>query len=163
MGKNDHVTLFHEPAHAADARVNGKLKGAQDGQQETVAGLTAAILMELYGLRDHTGNAWLYIAHYHEDPLTAICPAVDEGEQIMGVLLAFEPERADAQVARLACRRRWNGSTSPRTVDAFGKWRVEALLIELALRDLEAMTNHLLATRSDGRMCTRLLTGWQPK
>jgi hypothetical protein len=48
--------------------------------------------MEPHGLRDHTGNAWHYIAHYHDDPLTAICQAVGEVEQVLGVLLAWVPE-----------------------------------------------------------------------
>jgi hypothetical protein len=96
---HDEATFFHELAHAAHARVKGKLKGAQDGQQETVTELTAAVLMELYGLRDHTGNAWHHIGHYHADPLTAICQAVGEVEQVLGVLLAWAPEPMVAQEA----------------------------------------------------------------
>lgn len=90
VGTHDEAVWFHELAHAAHKRVQGHLQGGQDPKQETVAELAAAVLMELYGLRDHTGDAWQYIAGYNADPLVAICQAVGEVGQILAVLL--EPE-----------------------------------------------------------------------
>ena len=62
-------------AHAAHAKLEGKLQGGQDAGQETVAEFTAAVLMHLYGLGDRTGNCWKYIQYYASDPLQAIVKA----------------------------------------------------------------------------------------
>jgi antirestriction protein ArdC len=90
LATHDEATFFHELAHAAHKRLRGELKEGQDAEQETVADLAACVLMDLYGLRDDTGNTWKYIFHYHPDPLTAICKAVSEVEQVLAVLLAGE-------------------------------------------------------------------------
>jgi hypothetical protein len=86
LATHDEAVFFHELAHAAHARLE-KLKGGQHESQETVAELTACVLMEFYGLRDNTGNAWDYIARYADDPLTAITKALKTVEDVLGILL----------------------------------------------------------------------------
>ena len=85
--KFDLFTFFHELAHAIHARIAGELKGAQTAEQETVAEFTAAVLMDLYGYSDHTGNAWQYISHNAKDPLIAISKAMGTTEKVLKVLL----------------------------------------------------------------------------
>jgi len=88
IGTHDTKTFFHELAHAAHARVNGgSLAGGQQAGQETIAEFTAAVLMELYGLGDRSGNTWKYIRSYAKDPLTAIIKAVSTVEQVLALLL----------------------------------------------------------------------------
>lgn len=57
LGSYSPSVFFHELAHAMHARLCGKLENGQTREQETVAELTAAVLMNLYGYADHTGNA----------------------------------------------------------------------------------------------------------
>ncbi len=88
LGTQTESAFFHELAHAAHARINGgRLKGKQDTHQETVAEFTAAVLMELYGYRDHTGDAWNYIKSYAPDPLTAITKALATVEKVLDLLI----------------------------------------------------------------------------
>jgi len=86
LGTHDEATWFHELAHAIHQQVAGKLKGGQDVHQETVAELTAAVLVDLYGLPPHTGNAWQYIQSYAPEPLTAITKALADVEKILAWL-----------------------------------------------------------------------------
>lgn len=86
LGTQDPAVFFHELAHAIHARLTGKLRGDQQTDQEIVAEFTAAVLMELYGIRDHTGNAWRYIKHYASDPLQAITRALGTVEKVLAVL-----------------------------------------------------------------------------
>ena len=97
LGTTNPAVFFHELAHAAHRRVLGRLRGGQDAHQETVAELCAAILMELYGLGDATGNAWAYIKGYNADPLTAICKALADVSAILTLLLGDAP--AELEVA----------------------------------------------------------------
>jgi antirestriction protein ArdC len=90
LGTTDVKTFFHELAHAAHKRVNGKLKGGQDTHQEAVAELAATVLMHLYGFGDRTGNAWAYIAYYSDEPLEAITKALGDVELVLEVLLNHE-------------------------------------------------------------------------
>ncbi len=86
LGTKDTAVFFHELAHAVHARLEGKLQRGQQAQQEVVAEFTSTVLMELYGVRDHTGNAWQYIGKYAKDPLQAITKALGIVEQVMAVL-----------------------------------------------------------------------------
>ncbi len=86
IGTHDPSVFFHELAHAIHARIIGKLKGGQNSEQETVAEFTAAVLMDIYGLENHTGNAWRYISHYSDDPLVAITKALGTVEKVLAVL-----------------------------------------------------------------------------
>lgn len=87
MGTDDVYTWFHELAHAAHARANGKLEkgGTAESRQETVAELCACVLASLYS-HDYTGNAWNYISALHKDPLTAVVKAMAEVEKVLGVI-----------------------------------------------------------------------------
>lgn len=87
LGSHEAAVFFHELAHAAHARLEGRLKGGQHADQETVAEFTAAVLMHLYGLGDWAGNCWRYIQGYAADPLQAILKALATVEKILGLLL----------------------------------------------------------------------------
>ena len=86
LGTDDWETWFHELAHAALAKTNGKLKGGQHEDQEAAAELAAAVLMEMYGF-DRTGNAWRYINWYSSDPMRAIADAMADVETVLSVVL----------------------------------------------------------------------------
>lgn len=86
LGSADPAVFFHELAHAIHARLAGGLRGGQDARQEIVAEFSAAVLMELYGLRDHSGNAWRYIQAYAKDPLQSITKALGTVEKVLAVL-----------------------------------------------------------------------------
>jgi hypothetical protein len=90
LGSHDPEVFFHELAHAAHARLEGKLKGGQHAGQETVAEFTAAVLMHLYGLGDRTGNCWDYVQLYASDPLQAIVKALSTVEKVLALLLGSE-------------------------------------------------------------------------
>jgi len=100
LGSHDPQIFFHELAHAAHARVEGRLRGGQDPRQETVAEFTAAVLMHLYGLDDRTGNCWRYIQDYAQDPLLAIVKALSTAEKVLALLLADDTCRADSPSGR---------------------------------------------------------------
>ncbi|MBN1660248.1 MAG: hypothetical protein JXA93_17755 [Anaerolineae bacterium] len=87
LGSHDPGVFFHELAHAAHARIEGKLRGGQDPRQETVAEFTAAVLMHLYGLGDRAGNCWQYVKQYAADPLQAILTALGTVEKVLDLLL----------------------------------------------------------------------------
>lgn len=90
LGSHDVGVFFHELAHAIHARIDGKLKGGQHSDQETIAEFTSVVLMDLYGFTDNTGNAWNYIKQYSEDPLLAITKAIGTVERVLNVLLEEE-------------------------------------------------------------------------
>ena len=86
LGSHSPAVFFHELAHAAHAKLDGKLKGGQDTHQEAVAEFTATVLMELYGYGSRTGNCWKYISSYAADPLTAIVKALSDIEKVLELL-----------------------------------------------------------------------------
>jgi hypothetical protein len=93
LGTQDPAVWFHELAHIAHRQVKGELQGGQDPHQEATADLTAAVLMDLYGLGDRTGNTWEYISSYNpEDPIRAIMRATDEVGPILDYI--FDEGRA---------------------------------------------------------------------
>lgn len=87
LGSQDTRVFFHELTHAIHAKIEGGLKGGQHTNQETIAEFSTAVLMDFYGLGDHTGNAWKYISQYADEPLLAITRAMGTVEKIMEVLL----------------------------------------------------------------------------
>jgi len=90
LGTESPKVFFHELAHAAHAKIDGKIKGGQHGQQETIAEFTAAVLMELYGYGDSSGNAWNYIKGYYKDPLRAMNKALGKINQVLELLFEVE-------------------------------------------------------------------------
>ena len=90
LGTHQEKVFFHELAHAIHAHLNGQLERGQQTKQETVAEFTSAVLMQLYGLGDTTGNAWRYISTYAQDPLLAITKALGTVEQVLAVLMEGE-------------------------------------------------------------------------
>jgi len=91
LGSHSPAVFFHELTHAIHARIDGGLKGGQHTDQETVAEFCTAVLMNFYGYKDHTGNAWQYISRYSDKPLEAIGKAMGTVEQVLTVL--FENEK----------------------------------------------------------------------
>ena len=84
--------FFHELAHAIHYRVNPQVKPGKDkAKKETVAELTATVLMHLYGLGDRTGNCWDYIQSYASDPLVAITKALADIEQVLAFIEKQRP------------------------------------------------------------------------
>ncbi len=87
-------TFFHELAHAAHARVLGKLKGGQDPFQEIVAELSAQALCRIVGKQpiDTTGNSYRYIDHYAKkinlSPWAACLKVMAETEKVLNLILA---------------------------------------------------------------------------
>lgn len=59
----DQSTFFHELAHAAHKKIDGRLKGGQDTEQEIIAQLTAAVLARCYGMNVDS-ESYTYIASY---------------------------------------------------------------------------------------------------
>lgn len=66
LASHEESTFFHELAHAAHKRAKGELRPGQDWKQEVVAELMAAVLMRLFGRKNHDGNAYQYIRSYAE-------------------------------------------------------------------------------------------------
>lgn len=89
LGSDDLEPWFHELAHAALAKTNGRLKPGQHEDQEAAAELAAAVIMEMYGV-DRTGNAWRYISTYAKDPLSAIAKALADVEVVLSVVFGSD-------------------------------------------------------------------------
>ena len=92
LASHDEDTWFHELAHAAHRRVlGGQLVRGQDPRQEMVAGLAAAILAELYGMRLQVRRNVEYAKEYADrDPvraLRAILGTLDEAERVVQYIL----------------------------------------------------------------------------
>ncbi len=96
IGTHDPSVFFHEIAHAIHARIIGNLNGGQNAEQETVAEFTSAVLMDIYGLENHTGNAWHYISSYSDDPLVAITKAMGTVEKVLAVLFDYDQQMQKA-------------------------------------------------------------------
>jgi len=101
LATHDEQVFFHELAHAAHQRVNGKLKPGQDWQQEVVAELTAAVLMRLYGRRANDGGSYRYIRTYAEKAKKNVhqaCLAVlrEAGQVLEAILTTQEGIRVAA-------------------------------------------------------------------
>ena len=90
IGTHDESVFFHELGHDIHAKIDGDLKGGQQTDQETVAEFTSAVLMDFYGIRDNSGNAWQYISQYSKEPLLAITKALGTVEKVLAVLLESE-------------------------------------------------------------------------
>ena len=87
LGTADPHVFFHELAHCLHRRVDPDDFVASDKpRKEAVADFTAAVLMEVYGLRDQSGQTWNYISWFHKDPLKAIYAALGIVENILGLL-----------------------------------------------------------------------------
>ena len=65
LATHDEDVFFHELAHAADARIQGRLKPGQQVEQEVAAEMSAAVLSRMYGVQlGNEGRAYEYIAKY---------------------------------------------------------------------------------------------------
>ena len=64
LASHDSKVFFHELAHAAHERVEGKLTGGQVPSQEIIAELTAATLAQLYCSDANLGFSYEYVKGY---------------------------------------------------------------------------------------------------
>lgn len=86
-------TFFHEMAHVAHERLNGKLKSGQDPLQEIVAELSAMALGVIVGkqLKDTSGNSFKYIERYAEkikmSPHSACLKVLGETGKVLELIL----------------------------------------------------------------------------
>ena len=72
LGTDNAGTFFHELAHKAHERIDGKLKMKQDPEQETVAQLSAGVLSQIYGQKIDL-ETYEYIKTYADnDPKKAM-------------------------------------------------------------------------------------------
>lgn len=78
----DEGTFFHELAHAAHKRIDGKLKGGQDSEQETIAEFVSCVIAAAYGI-DKKTYSYNYIKSYSDDKEKV-------GNQIIKVLSKVE-------------------------------------------------------------------------
>jgi len=66
LASHDFKVFFHELAHAAHERVEGRLKGGQVPSQEIIAELTAATLAQMYCPEANLGFSYKYVKSYAE-------------------------------------------------------------------------------------------------
>lgn len=66
LATNSAQVFFHELAHAAHHRIEGKLQGGQVPSQEIIAELTAATLAQLYSPEVNLGFSYEYVKSYAE-------------------------------------------------------------------------------------------------
>jgi len=64
LASHDSKVFFHELAHAAHERIEGRLKGGQIPSQEIIAELTAATLAQMYCPESNLGFSYEYVKSY---------------------------------------------------------------------------------------------------
>jgi len=93
LGVKNLSTWTHELMHAADHKVKGKLKNGQDVDQEIVAELGGAVLLEIIGKPHESdrGGCWKYISGYAKkakiQPITAINRVLTRTCQAISLIL----------------------------------------------------------------------------
>lgn len=93
MATSEESVFFHELCHAADYKLNGKLKAGQDPLQEITAELAAHALCRLIGKdgEKHLGNTYRYIEAYAKQlgvsPYQAVLKVLTEVDNILRYLL----------------------------------------------------------------------------
>lgn len=105
LASKEESVFFHELAHAAHEKVNGKLKSGQDPFQEIVAELSAQALCRMAGKdsRDTLGNSYKYIEAYAEklkvSPYTACVKVLSDTEKVLSLILkGEEPMKVEVAV-----------------------------------------------------------------
>lgn len=95
-------TFFHELAHVAHKKIDGKLIGGQDPEQEAVAELSACVLSSIYGY-DVKGYAFTYIGSYAKDkkPVTVGKMCFKVMRKVQAVLTLILEETADDKAKRI--------------------------------------------------------------
>ncbi|MBT4611766.1 MAG: hypothetical protein HOC05_17120 [Gemmatimonadetes bacterium] len=97
---HDEDVFFHELAHAAHERINGKLQSGQQWDQEIVAELSAATLMHLYGRQPQDGRAYQYINAYAQragkDTHKACLSVLDQVQQVLNLIIQRQEQAAKA-------------------------------------------------------------------
>lgn len=93
LATEEEVVFFHELAHAAHAKVKGKLNPGQDWKQEIVAELSASVLCHLVGKDGdrYLGNSHTYIEKYASEakmtPLGACFQVMGDVEKVLQKIL----------------------------------------------------------------------------
>ncbi len=93
LGVKNLSTWTHELVHAADDKLRGGLKGGQHPEQEIVAELGAAVMLEIIGMphQSDRGGCWQYIKTYADKakiaPITAINRVLDRTCKAVSLIL----------------------------------------------------------------------------
>jgi hypothetical protein len=96
LGTEDQSVYFHELAHAAHLKIDGKLQSGQDPEQEAIAQLSAAVLSRMYGVKVDN-DTFKYIANYTKsnkpDAVARMCMRVAEKtSQVIELILTTKKE-----------------------------------------------------------------------
>lgn len=96
LGTEDQSTYFHELAHAAHQKIDGKLKGGQDPEQEAIAQLSACVLSRMYGVKVDN-YTFKYIRMYTKsnkpDAVARMCMRVaDKTNKVLELILKTKKE-----------------------------------------------------------------------
>jgi hypothetical protein len=96
LATKDEFVFFHELAHSAHEKVNGKLKRGQDPIQEIVAELAAEALCRIVGKTGgkYLGISYRYIEGYagklNITPYSACLKVMSETEKVLNLILKGE-------------------------------------------------------------------------
>ncbi len=107
VGVKNLATWAHELVHAADDRLHG-IKGGQHLDQEVIAELGGAVLLEIIGMPSDSdrGGCWQYIKGYSEKakihPVTAINRVLERACKAVSLILDTAERIANDQAARTA-------------------------------------------------------------
>ena len=104
LGTDNPATFFHELAHKAHEKIDGRLKMEQDPQQETIAQLTAGVLSQMYDQKIDL-YTYKYIKGYtqddddkEEDPkktLKLIGDVINKTGQVLELILGNTSHQGD--------------------------------------------------------------------
>lgn len=91
---SDESVFFHELAHLAHEKIDGKLKPGQNPEQEAIAQLSACVLASMYNMNIE-GKSWEYIASYAKerspDAVGKLCMQVlSKVEDILKLILSVQ-------------------------------------------------------------------------
>ena len=92
MATDSQQTFFHELSHAADKKLRKNFKNGQDPAQEIVAEFSATVLMQMFGLKAGTKNAYEYIKVYakqmDKDVEEAVVPLINRIGKVVDAIVS---------------------------------------------------------------------------
>lgn len=84
----DMGTFFHELAHATHKRIDGKLKGGQDTEQEVIAEFTSCVIASLFGY-DKKSNSYRYIQSYTKNVGELVLKVLSKVQKIIDYIFSI--------------------------------------------------------------------------
>jgi len=91
IASDSQQTFFHEISHAADEKITGTIKGGQNPSQEIVAEFSAAVLMNIFGLKAGTANTYQYIERYAKqlgkETIEAVIPLIGKISKVINLII----------------------------------------------------------------------------